>query len=62
MLSQQQTSSTEKNSRISSEISHMSMEFIDDSLYINHDWDIFKKEEEECDAEHCHDPYHHHKK
>ena len=36
--------------------------FIDDSLYINHDWDIFKKEEEECDAEHCHDPYHHHKK
>lgn len=36
--------------------------FIDDSLYINHDWDIFKKEEEECDAEHCHDPYHHHEK
>ena len=36
--------------------------FIDDSLYINHDWDIFKKEEEECDAEHCHNPYHHHKK
>ena len=36
--------------------------FLDDSLYINHDWDIFKKEEEECDTEHCHDPYHHHEK
>ena len=36
--------------------------FIDESLYVNHDWDIFKKEEERCDAKNCHDPYHHHKK
>ena len=36
--------------------------FINESLYVNHDWDIFKREEERCDAKHCHDPYHHHKK
>lgn len=36
--------------------------FINDSLYVNHDWDIFKVEEARCDAEHCHDPYHHHEK
>lgn len=36
--------------------------FINDSLYANHDWDIFKVEEARCDAEHCHDPYHHHEK
>ncbi len=36
--------------------------FINESLYVNHDWDIFKREEERCDAKHCHNPYHHHKK
>ena len=36
--------------------------FIDESLYVNHDWDIFKAEEERCDADPCHNPYHHHKK
>ncbi len=36
--------------------------FINESLYVNHDWDIFKREDERCDAKHCHDPYHHHKK
>ena len=41
---------------------HEQKKFIDESLYVNHDWDIFKREEARCDAEHCHDPYHHHKK
>lgn len=36
--------------------------FTNDSLYIYHDWDIFKIEEERCDADPCHNPYHHHKK
>ena len=36
--------------------------FINDSLYVNHDWDIFKAEEARCDADPCHNPYHHHKK
>lgn len=36
--------------------------FIDESLYVNHDWDIFKEEEKRCDADPCRNPYHHHKK
>lgn len=36
--------------------------FIDESLYVNHDWDIFKAEEKRCDADPCRNPYHHHKK
>ena len=35
---------------------------INDSLYVNHDWDIFKVEEKRCNADPCHNPYHHHKK
>ena len=35
--------------------------FIDDSLYVNHDWDIFRREEANCKNENCHDPWHHHK-
>ena len=36
--------------------------FINDSLYVNHDWDIFRREEANCKNENCHDPWHHHKK
>lgn len=35
--------------------------FINDSLYVNHDWDIFRREEANCKNENCHDPWHHHK-
>ena len=36
--------------------------FINDSLYVNHDWEIFRREEANCKNENCHDPWHHHEK